>query len=174
MHIIIVGAGKVGQTLINNFTLEKHDIVVVDADFATVDKVVNHHDVKGIVRGGLEPKVLIPAGAEPAAFLTACTPHDEMNLLCCVLAKKIGVNCTIARVRDPAYFREMESIRADLGLDYAFNPALATAHEIARVLKMPLASRVENFTGSKARMAELGIVSTNPLMGKTPTKIAQA
>ena len=80
MHIIIVGAGKVGQTLINNFTLEKHDIVVVDADFATVDKVVNHHDVKGIVGGGLERKVLIDAGAEKADLLIACTSHDEMKI----------------------------------------------------------------------------------------------
>ena len=173
MHIIIVGAGKVGQTLINNFTLEKHDIVVVDADFATVDKVVNHHDVKGIVGGGLERKVLIDAGAEKADLLIACTSHDEMNILCCVLAKKIGVNCTIARVRDPAYFREMENMRADLGLDYAFNPELATAHEIASVLKMPLARSVENFAGGKARMAELEIVGTNPLMGKTLKQIAQ-
>jgi len=173
MHIIIVGAGKVGETLISNFTREKHDIVIVDADFATVDKVVNNHDVKGIVGGGLERNVLIDAGAEKADLLIACTSHDEMNILCCVLAKKIGVKCTIARVRDPAYFREMENMRADLGLDYAFNPELATANEIANVLQLPLAKSVESFAHGKARMAELEIVGTNPLMGKTLKQIAQ-
>ena len=172
MNIIIVGVGKVGETLVSNFVKEKHDIVIVDEDYEAVNTVVDRYDVRGIVGAGLERGILVDAGAEKADFLIACTPRDEMNILCCVLAKKIGVHRTIARVRDPQYFKEMENMRADLGLDFAFNPELATAREIAHVLKFPSARSVESFAGGRTRMAEFEIEEKNPLAGKTLMQIS--
>ena len=173
MKIVIVGVGKVGETLIGNLVREKHDIVIVDYDYDVVNNVVNHYDVRGIVGGGLERKVLIDAGVDKADLLIACTSRDEMNILCCVLAKKIGVHSTVARVRDPQYFKEMENMRTDLGLDYAFIPELATALEIAQVLKFPSARSVESFAGGRARMAEFEITANNPLVGKNLQQISK-
>lgn len=173
MNIVIIGVGKVGETLVANFVRERHDVVIVDSDYTKVGNVVNRYDVKGIVGGGLRRNVLIDAGVDKADLLIACTSRDEVNILCCVLAKKIGVRRTIARVRDPEYFKEMENMRADLGLDYAFNPELATAQEIAHVLKFPSARSVENFAGSRARMAVFEIVGKNPLIGKSLQEIAR-
>ncbi|MCH5148598.1 MAG: Trk system potassium transporter TrkA [Clostridiales bacterium] len=173
MKIVIVGVGKVGETLIGNLVRENHDIVIVDYDYDVVNNVVNHYDVRGIVGGGLERKVLIDAGVDKADLLIACTSRDEMNILCCVLAKKIGVHSTVARVRDPQYFKEMENMRTDLGLDYAFNPELATALEIAQVLKFPSARSVESFAGGRARMAEFEITGNNPLVGKNLQQISK-
>ena len=173
MNIVIVGIGKVGETLVRNFVREKHDVVIVDADYETINNVVDRYDVRGIVGTGLERDVLVDAGVQKADLFIACTPHDEMNILCCVLAKKIGVRRTIARVRDPQYFKEMENMRSDLGLDFAFNPELATALEIAHVLKFPSAKSVESFAGGRARMAEFEIVEHNPLVGKNLIQISR-
>lgn len=173
MKIVIVGVGKVGETLIGNLVPEKHDVVIVDNDYDVINDVVNRYDVRGICGGGLERKVLIDAGVDKADLLIACTSRDEMNILCCVLAKKIGVHSTIARVRDPQYFKEMENMRTDLGLDYAFNPELATALEIAQVLKFPSARSVESFAGGRARMAEFEITGNNPLVGKNLQQISK-
>lgn len=173
MNIVIVGAGKVGETLVSHFVREKHDLVVVDEDYDIIDGIVNRYDVKGLVGGGLERKVLVDAGVDKADLLIACTSHDEVNILCCVLAKKIGVRRTVARVRDPQYFKEMENMREDLGLDFAFNPELTTAMEIAHVLKFPSAKSVENFAGGRARMAEFEINDNNPLIGKTLRQISK-
>ena len=173
MNIVIVGAGKVGETMTRNFLREKHDVVIIDSDYGTIENIVNRYDVKGIVGGGLERNTLLSAGVDKADILIACTPRDEMNILCCVLAKKIGVRRTVARVRDPEYFKEMENMRADLGLDFAFNPELATAREIAHVLKFPSARSVENFAGGRARMAEFEVVGNNPLIGKTLKQISR-
>ena len=166
MNIVIVGAGKVGETLIGNLVREKHDVAIVDSDYEIVQNIVNRYDVKGVVGGGLERNVLIDAGVEKADFLIACTNRDEMNILCCVLSKKIGAQHTIARVRDPEYFKELENMRTELGLDYSFNPEFATAIEIAQVLKFPSARSVESFAGGRTRMAEFEITESNPLIGK--------
>ena len=172
MNIVIVGAGKVGETLVKNFTNENHDIVVVDVNSETVSNVVNRYDVMGIVGGGLERSVLTDAGVAKADFLIACTSRDEMNILCCVLARKLGAKRTVARVRDPEYFKEVDGIRGELGLDFAFNPELATANEIAQVLKFPSAINVESFAGGKATMAEFEISKDNPINGRTLMEIA--
>ena len=171
MKIIVVGVGKVGATLVESFVKEKHDVCVVDTDSERVNFVVNSFDANGIVGGGLERQVLIEAGVMTADFLIACTSQDEVNILCCVLAKKLGVKNTVARVRDPKYFAEMENMREDLGLDFAFNPELQTALEIAQVLKFPSAKNVESFAEGKALLVEFDILANNPIIGKTLMRI---
>ena len=173
MNLVIIGAGKVGETLIENFVKESHDITVVDVNPATVQYVVNRYDVMGVVGSAVERQILLDAGVDKADFFIANTSRDEMNILCCVLARKLGAKRTIARVRDPEYFKEMENMREFLGLDFAFNPELNTAVEISQVLKFPSAKNVENFAGGRARMAEFDILEGNPVIGKTLKEISK-
>ena len=140
MNLIIVGVGKVGETLVQNLIKEEHDVVIVDIDAVRVGNVVNRFDVNGVSGSAIERNVLLFAGVDKADFVIACTNRDEMNVLCCVLARKLGAKRTIARVRDPEYFKEMDNMKEDLGLDYFFNPELNTALEIAQVLKFPSAA----------------------------------
>ena len=173
MNIVIVGAGKVGSTLVQNFLSEKHNIYVVDSESAVVNDVVNHYDVKGIVGSGLDRKVLLDAETDKADFLIACTSRDEMNILCCVLGRKLGVRCTIARVRDPEYVKEMETMREDLGVDFFFNPEYRTAEDVVQVLKFPSASTVESFANGRAIMVEFNIDDGNPIIDKSLKEISQ-
>ena len=172
MNLVIIGMGKVGSTLVESFVKENHDIVVVDVNSALVSDVVNRFDVKGVVGGGLERSVLLDAGVQKADFLIACTTRDEANILCCVLGKKLGAKRTIARVRDPEYFKEMENMREVLGLDFFFNPEFRTAAEISEVLKFPSALNVENFAGGMVNMVEFRIEDGNPLIGKSVKDIS--
>ena len=157
MNLVIIGAGKVGETLVANLINENHDIVVVDIDADKVQSTVNRYDVNGIAGGGLERSVLLDAGVDKADFVIACTAQDEKNILCCVLAKKLGARYTIARVRDPEYFKEMDNMKEVLGLDFFFNPELQTGKEIAQVMKFPFARSVESFAGGKATMVEFTV-----------------
>ena len=166
MKIILIGVGKVGETLIQNFIQEKHDVVVVDLNSDTIQNVVNKYDVLGVVGNCLERSVLNDAGIEEADFLIACASKDEINILSCVLAKKLGVKRTIARVRDPEYFKEVDSMREVLGLDYAFNPELHTALEIAQVLRFPFANQMEGFAQGRATLAKIEVLKGNPIIGK--------
>ncbi|MBR1968588.1 MAG: Trk system potassium transporter TrkA [Clostridia bacterium] len=172
MNLVIIGMGKVGSTLVESFVKENHDIVVVDVNSALVSDIVNRFDVKGVVGGGLERSVLLDAGVQKADFLIACTTRDEANILCCVLGKKLGAKRTIARVRDPEYFKEMENMREVLGLDFFFNPEFRTAAEISEVLKFPSALNVENFAGGMVNMVEFRIEDGNPLIGKSVKDIS--
>lgn len=173
MNLVIVGVGKVGETLVANFINENHDIVVVDVDSDKVQSVVNRYDVNGVTGGGLERSVLLDAGVDKADFVIACTAQDEKNILCCVLAKHLGAKSTIARVRDPEYFKEMDNMKADLGLDYFFNPELQTAKEIAQVLKFPSAKSVESFADGHANMVEFDLLDGNPIIGKSLMEISK-
>ena len=172
MKIIVIGAGKIGATLVESFVKEGHDVVVVDNNEARIDFVVNHFDANGVVGSGLERQTLIDAGAGTADCVIACATRDEMNILCCVLAKKLGAKKAVARVRDPQLFSEMGNMYEHLGLDLAFNPELQTALEIAHVLKFPSAKSVDSFADGKAIMAEFDIGEDNPIAGKTLMQIS--
>ena len=103
MRIIIVGCGKVGATITEQLSMEGHDIAVIDTNSDVIHDVTNNYDVMGVVGNGGSYSVQKEAGIEETDLLIAVTHSDELNLLCCLIAKKAG-NCnTIARVRNPIY-----------------------------------------------------------------------
>lgn len=166
MKLVIVGAGKIGATLVEKLSKENHDIVLVDKDAKIVEQVVNRYDVMGVCGGGADRMILEEAGVNEADFVIACTSRDELNILCCMLAKKLGAKHTIARVRDPEYFMEMEYMKGELDLDTWFNPELRTAQEICEILSFPTAINVETFADGAAVMVELKVKKDNPMIGK--------
>ena len=111
MNIIIVGCGKVGQTLAEQLNEEGNNITVVDLSARSVEEVSARCDVMGIVGNGATHTVQEEAGIADADLLIAVTGSDELNLLCCLIAKRAG-NCrTIARVKNPIYSADSLTLR---------------------------------------------------------------
>ena len=143
MQIMIVGCGKMGSTLAVQLVKEGHRVTVIDRDESVIEQISNTQDVIGYVGNGAVFSVLEEAGAAEADLLLAMTTSDEINLLSCLIAHKIGTKHTIARVRDPEYANNMYRISDDLGLSMTVNPDRQAAEEIARILRFPAATHVE-------------------------------
>lgn len=157
MQIIIVGCGNVGQTLTEQLSKEGHNITVIEEKSSVVQSVVNNLDVMGIVGNGASYSIMKDAGIESADLMIAVTDSDELNLLCCLIAKKAG-NChTIARVRNPVYNKEINFIKEELGLSMVINPEEAAASEAGRLLKLPSATKIETFARGRAELVRLVI-----------------
>ncbi len=152
MKIIVVGCGRIGEALVARLNEESHDITVVDEDPVKVKAVANKYDAMGVVGNGATREVQREAGVDRAELLIAVTGSDEINLLCCLMAKKRG-NCrTIARVKSPEYFSDAPYLKDELGLEMVINPEFATASEIARVLNFPSAINIETFAKGRVEL----------------------
>ena len=145
LNIIIVGCGVVGTALVEQLVLENHDITVVDTSPQKVQKITDMYDVMGVVGNGASYNTLQEAGIEEADLLIAVTDSDELNLLCCIFARKSSRCATIARVRNPAYFPELGFIKKELGISMIINPEFAAATEISRLLRVPSAIEINTF-----------------------------
>ena len=165
MNIVIVGDGKVGAALTEHLSKEGHDVVVIDKDPRVVEAMANTYDVMGLCGNGASYSVQKEAGVEKARLLIAATSSDELNILCCLVAKKIGARHTIARVRNPEYAQQLHFFREELGLSLVVNPEFAAANEIARILRFPTAINMESFAGDRVDLAEIKIGANNPLAG---------
>ena len=107
MKIILVGGGKVGTALARQLSEEDHNVTIVDTNKARVEHLTESYDVLGIVGNGSSITTLAEAGIEDADVFIAVTGSDELNLLCCMFAKKAGHCHAIARVRNPSYSHEL-------------------------------------------------------------------
>lgn len=165
MRIVVVGLGKVGRALAAQLTAEKHDIVVVDQNPALIDNFVNIYDVRGVPGNGASYDVQKEAFENGADLLIATTSGDEINILACMVAKKIGTQHTIARIRNPEYEQQLHFMRDELGLSMIVNPEKTTAREMARVLRFPSAIRCEQFCRQRFELIEYRITTDNPLVG---------
>lgn len=165
MNIVIVGDGKVGAALTEHLSTEGHDVVVIDKDPKVVEEMVNQYDVMGLCGNGASYSVQMEAGVDKARLLIAATSSDELNILCCLVAKKIGAHHTVARVRNPEYAKQLHFFKEELGLSLVVNPEFAAANEIARVLRFPTALNMESFAGDRVDLAEIEIKANNPLAG---------
>jgi len=163
MKIIIVGCGNVGSTLAEQLSKEGHDITIIDAQEQIVKHLSNSCDVMGIVGNGASLSIQMEAGVDESDMLIAVTRSDELNLLCCLIAKKAGAKHTIARVSSPVYSREIEFIKEELGLSLVINPQLAAAREIERLLKFPSALKVDSFARSRVELVNYLIPDNSPL-----------
>ncbi len=165
MKIIIVGCGKVGETLAEELGGEGNDITVVDLSQEKVKNITERLDVMGVVGNGATHTTLKEAGIESADLLVSVTESDELNLLCCLIAKKTGNCAVIARVRSPEYRDEMDYLKNELGLAMVINPEYAAAQEIARVLRFPLATKIETFAKGRVELIKFRLPEGNRLVG---------
>lgn len=162
MRIVIIGNGKVGSTFARQLALSGHDVTIVDRRQSAL-QACSDLDLMSIEGNGASYDVLLDAGVNRADLLIAATSTDEMNALVCLLGKKIGAKHTIARVRDPNFTKEINLVKEELGLSMAINPELACATEMARVLRVPSAIKVDSFAKGKVDMLKLQIVEGSPL-----------
>lgn len=157
MKIIIVGCGKVGSSLAEQLNQEGHDITLIDKNQQILERVSTNYDVMGIVGDGVSYHIQMEAGVKQADLLIAVTDSDEKNLLCCLMAKKAGDCKTIARVRNPIYYREMQYLREELGLSMIINPEKNAAHEMAKLIRFPSAIKVDTFAKEKVELMQVKI-----------------
>ncbi|MGN0593315.1 MAG: Trk system potassium transporter TrkA [Ruminococcus sp.] len=152
MNIIIIGCGKVGQTLVEQLSDEGDSITVVDVDASVINETTRKYDVMGIVGNGATHRVQMEAGIEHTDLMIAVTLSDEVNLLCCLIARKAGRCQTIARIRNPEYSKDAPYLQEELRLAMVINPEFTAASEIARVIRFPSAIKIDTFAKGKIEL----------------------
>ena len=171
MKIIIVGCGKVGSTLAEELCEEDHELIVIDKNPQKIQQLSESIDVMGMCGNGSSIQVLSEVGVEDADILIAVTGSDELNLLCCLIAKKVSDCHTIARVRNPVYHRELHFIRRKLGISMIINPELAAATEISRLLRFPSAIKLDTFAKGRVELLKFKLLPEFGLGGMTVAEI---
>ena len=165
MKIIVVGCGKVGYSLTEQLNREGHDITVIDKDEEKVQRISSNMDVYCLHGNGTSHTVQMEAGIKEADLLISVTGSDEINMLCCLIAKKAG-NCqTIARIRKPEYYEEVNFLKEELGLSMTINPEMTLAAEMSRLIQYPSALEVETFAKGRVTLIKVAVTDGSPLDG---------
>lgn len=165
MNIIIVGCGQVGQNLAEQLINDGNNVTVIDKVYENVKALTDRVDAMGIVGNGASHVTLAEADIENADLLIAVTNSDELNLLCCTIAKKTSDCKVIARVRSHVYNNESAFLKNELGLAMVINPEYVAAEEIARVLRCPSAISIETFGKGKVEMLKYRLPEDSAIIG---------
>lgn len=165
LRIIIIGCGKVGRSLIDQLSREGHDITIIDKNAEKIQEMTNLFDIMGICGNGASHSVQVDAGIDHADLVISVTDSDELNLLCCTIAKQVSNCAAIARVRTPDYNNDVPYLREKLGLALVINPELEAAKEAARILYLPAALEVNSFAHGQAEVIKFKIPKDNVLDG---------
>ncbi|MBO4262568.1 MAG: Trk system potassium transporter TrkA, partial [Clostridia bacterium] len=156
MNIIVAGCGKIGKTILANLSEEKHDLTALDNDPSVVEEVVGAYDVMGICGNATDYDKLSDAGVKTADLFIAVTSSDEINMLSCFAAKRMGAKRTVARIRNTENNDSvsLDFMKKQIDLSLSINPELLTAKAIYNVLKLPSATNVEMFSSHRFEMLE--------------------
>ncbi|MGN0531702.1 MAG: Trk system potassium transporter TrkA [Eubacterium sp.] len=173
LNIIIVGCGKVGAAIVEQLAREGHDITVIDRDATKVQELSNQYDIMGVCGNGASFSVQIEAGIKDANLMIAVTDSDELNLLCCTVARRVSGCATIARVHNPDYSQDISYLREKLGLAMIINPELECAREMARILSLRTALEVNSFAHGSAELVKIRIPQDNMLHGMSVAELGK-
>ena len=166
MKIIIVGCGKSGTSILSSLVAEGHDVVTIENSPSVIEEIGNVYDVMCVMGNGTDCETLQEAGADKADLFVAVTGSDEVNMLSCFMAERMGAKHTIARIRNPEYNdKSLGFIRQQLGLTVSVNPEWMAAKELYNILKLPAAANIESFSRGNLEMVELRLKQDSPLHG---------
>ncbi len=166
MKIIVVGCGKNGRSILSSLLKEGHDVIAIDDDAAPLTEVSNIYDVMCVCGSATDYSVLTEAGADTAELFVAVTSSDEVNMLSCFMARRMGAHHTIARIRSPQYNASGAAfLKDELELSMAVNPDMLAANELYELLKLPAAAAIETFSGRRLEMVILNLKSDSPIAG---------
>ncbi|MBQ1203433.1 MAG: Trk system potassium transporter TrkA [Loktanella sp.] len=166
MNIIVVGCGKIGTTVLASLVAEGHNVTAIDYNEAALSALFNVYDVMTVCGLATDYETLAQAGADKTDLFVATTGSDELNMLSCFLAKRMGAGHTIARIRNPEYSeRSLSFAKQQLGLSMAINPERLAARELLHILRLPSAVKIETFSRRNFEMVELILKDTSPLVG---------
>ena len=171
MKVLIVGCGRVGQNLAEKLNEDGNQVTIIDMNAAKVHELTGRFDVMGVVGNGATPGTLREAGIKSADLFIAVTNSDELNLLCCMIAKKEGECHTIARVKNPEYSTETAYLKDELGLAMVINPEYAAAEEIARILRFPAAIKIEPFAKGEVELIKFRLPADSPIVGMSVKEV---
>lgn len=165
MNIVVLGGGKVGFTLVKQLAEENHDITLIDTNRRVSENASNSLDIKGIFGNGVNHQTQLEAEVPRSDLFIATAGSDELNMLCCLIAKHLGAKHTIARIRNPEYLDQLSFMRDELGLSMYINPDYSAAEEMFRLLRIPSALNVSTFPGSNVEIIELKVAEGSQLDG---------
>ena len=165
MKIVIVGAGVVGEALCIELSQINNDVILIERSEEILNKIIEKSDITGLVGNGASYENLLEAGADTADMFIAVTEADELNIISCIMAKKLGAKYTIARVRNPEYSTNMRFVREELGISLMMNPEAEASKSIMNILKFPNATGVDSFFSNRANIMELVISKGSQLVG---------
>lgn len=166
MNIIVIGCGKIGTTIVASLSSEGHDVVAVDENDAVVAEISDIYDVMCVCGNGADYNTLSEAGVERADMVISVTGSDELNCLSCFIAKRMGAEHTVARIRNPEYNdKNIGFMKQQLDISLVINPEMLAAQELFNILKLPSAVNIEMFSRRNFEMVELRLKPDSPLDG---------
>ena len=165
MQIIVIGGGKLGYSLAQHLVDEGHNVTMIERSEAVLQQNMDTRDAMFIKGSGVSADTLREADAAHADIVIAATMGDEINMLSCLTAKRLGAQYAIARIRDPEYLPSLAFLQKELSIDYAINPERATAREISRMLRFPFAGSIETFARGRVEMVEFRAMDGDPVVG---------
>ena len=173
MKIVIAGIGKFGDYLTRQLAKENNEITVIDTNFETKEALINNEDINNIEGNALDIKILEEAGVQNSDLLIASMKEDSENVMCALLARKLGVKNTIARIRRPEYIDSLNMIKEPLGLSMIISPKQLTANQIAQTLSIPSAIETTSFFKGRIYVISLKLKEDSKYIGQSIKEISQ-
>jgi trk system potassium uptake protein TrkA len=167
MNIVIVGAGRVGQTLAEKLARDGHDVSLIEVDSAKVRGLSETLDVQVIEGNGATAPILRRAGIEKANLVVAVTQRDEVNMVVGLLASFVfNVPRIVVRLREADHAEGFDLIGQDHPGEYVWvNPDMAAVDRIASLLDVPGAVDVVSFMDGELVVAGFRIGANSDFVG---------
>ena len=167
MRIVIIGLGTIGRTVLKSLSGKGHHITIIDENKSKIEELIERYDVLGVVGNGACLDIQREAHVRDADLAVVLTDSDELNVFACLVAKKIGVKNTVARVRNPEYRKQILDMKDELGISMIVNPEMDTATEIFNRINLPAIAQVEHFANGRVLLVEIVAEKGCALIGES-------
>src|SRR5918992_4863955 len=159
MKVIVLGAGHVGRAVVDALH-DEHELTVIDTDDERLAALADRYDIRTVEGNGTTKRVMRDAGVEDAGLLIACSPREDANLVCAMLAKKLSSARVIVRTSSVEYLEAWREREIDV--DFMVSSELETAYAISGLIGIPAARQTDVFADGKVQIVEFDVADETP------------
>jgi trk system potassium uptake protein TrkA len=164
MRILIVGAGRMGFALAEEFDAAGHEVYLVDTRPERVELARTRLDVMAVRGSGCSIGLLRTAGAKGADLLLAVSGSDEVNTVACLIGRELGIRRRIARIESRDLAENMRELAPSvLAVDEVVNPREVTVSRLEHIVRNPRTTMSAEFEGGRLVMRGLRVEAESPL-----------
>lgn len=164
-RVIIAGGGNIGlyvaKAIETNQSRAK--IKIIESNKERAIMVADRLQRTVVLNGSaLDENLLIEADAGEADIMVSLTNDDEVNVLSCVIAKKLGCKRTMALLNNRGY----HGLTRTLGIDSHINPRQVTMSKVLQYVRRGRIRAVHSVQNGKAEAIEAEALETSSLVGR--------
>ncbi|WOO41763.1 Trk system potassium transporter TrkA [Rubellicoccus peritrichatus] len=168
IRVVLFGGSETAIGLVRLLKNPRFKIRIVEGDAKVCQQLAERFPNVTLIHGSATSlRLMEEEQVGSADYFVACTKDDEINIMTCLQARKLGAKHVQLVISKPDYEHVLDDLRETLGVELAVAPRTATVNEVMRYISRESSQELMELPAGAGKIMEFRINNDSSMANKT-------